>query len=232
MRDPISSGTLVGGRYRVVEALGSGGMGATYAAEDTQAGHQVAIKALKLRTPGDSEALALFEREARVLESLDHPSVPSYVDRVALQEDDETFYLVQDLVEGQSLAQRVAGGWRPDEAELRRVARAMLETLVYLHGRQPPVVHRDIKPENVIMRPSGGLSLVDFGAVKDALRGESAFASADTDGTMAPEQARGHGRPGGDLYGVGATLVHLMTRQPPSEREAGSSPDHSSREVL
>ncbi|MEL6178374.1 MAG: serine/threonine-protein kinase, partial [Myxococcota bacterium] len=218
MQQVLEAGELVGGRYRVIRPLAQGGMGATYAAEDTETGHQVALKTLSMASLNDWKVLELFEREARVLKSIDHPGVPDYIDDVALN-GDNAFVLVQELVEGKSLAERVAEGWRPEEAEVRRIAREVLDTLDYLHGRNPPIVHRDIKPQNIMLRDDGRVALVDFGAVKDQARGEGSFASTvvGTYGYMAPEQFRGHAQPTSDLYGLGATLIHLVTHRSPED---------------
>ena len=214
----LKPGEIVGGRYRVLEALGEGGMGTTFAAEDTETGDRVALKALSMRSLGDWKILELFEREARVLESIDHPGVPAYIDYLSA-DDGDAFVLVQELVEGRSLAERVAEGWRPDEEEVRRIAREVLETLAYLHGRNPPIVHRDIKPQNVMLRDDGRVALVDFGAVKDRARAEGSFASTvvGTYGYMAPEQFRGQAAPSSDLYALGATLITLLTHRSPEE---------------
>ena len=214
----MERGQVVGERYRIVGALGRGGMGTTYEAEDVETGDRVALKALSMKALADWKSLELFEREARVLEQLDHPNIPRFIDTLSVEGEGAAFFIVQELVEGQSLAQRVEAGWRPDEAQVRGLARALLETLVYLHGLNPPVIHRDIKPQNVLMRPSGHPALVDFGSVKDAGRGEGSFASTvvGTYGYMAPEQLRGRATPSSDLYALGTTLVFLLTHQDPA----------------
>ncbi len=224
MSEVLKIGQLVDGRYRVEAPLGQGGMGMTYAAVDEQdGGRSVAIKVLSMQSLDDWKVLELFEREAKVLEQLSHPNIPRFIAHSESQPESDQerpfFYLVQELVEGQSVAQRVADGWHPDEAAIKRIATDVLQTLIYLHGLQPPIIHRDIKPQNIIMRPDGRIALVDFGAVKDSLRSEHSFASTvvGTYGYMAPEQFRGHAVPSSDLYALGATLVNLVTHKTPSE---------------
>src|SRR5947209_1387610 len=126
-------GDVIAGRYRIVQTLGRGGIGTTYEAEDQQTSRRVAVKELSFRGMRDWKILELFEREGRVLSHLDHPAIPHYLDY--FQEDtneDRHFYLVQELAQGQSLAQLVRDGWHADEGEVRDVTRQVLEVLVYL----------------------------------------------------------------------------------------------------
>lgn len=211
----VSLGQVLSGRYRVVRALGSGGFGRSFAAEDLSRGGLVAIKELDLGTAEDWRAVERFERESKVLASLSHPGIPRWLESFQA-EDGASFFLVQELVEGESLAAFVAGGGRLGEAEVRQVAEEVLEILAYLHELSPPVFHRDVKPANLIRRPGGSIALVDFGSVRDGASGTS-HSVAGTFGYMAPEQLAGKAGPGTDLYGLGATLLHLLTHKDPSE---------------
>src|SRR5580658_1688262 len=208
------------GRYRVLRTIGRGGMGTTYEAEPLTGGQRVALKELHLSRVDDWKVMELFEREARVLAALRHPSVPAYVDHFTIDAAaGPTFYLVQQIAPGHSLAQLVAGGWRADEAEARRIAVAILDVLDHLHARVPPLYHRDIKPQNVIREENGKIWLVDFGAVRDVYRSTAVGGStvAGTFGYMAPEQLHGVARPESDLYGLGATLVYALSGRAPPE---------------
>ncbi|MBI2569740.1 MAG: serine/threonine protein kinase [Candidatus Schekmanbacteria bacterium] len=217
----LSPGAIIAGRYAIVRLLGSGGMGATYEARDQRDGRAVAIKELSLARITDWKVLELFEREARALRGLDHPKIPSYVAYVAPDDASggapRSFFLVRELAKGRSLAELAEQGWRPDEDAVRDVARQILEVLVYLQSRVPPVIHRDIKPENLIRDDDGMVRLVDFGSVRDSLAGQT-FASTvvGTYGYMAPEQLACRAVPATDLYGLGATLIHLLTGQRPT----------------
>lgn len=214
------TGDVIRDRYRILEVLGQGGNGITYAAEDLQQKTKVAIKALSLRHMNDWKQIELFEREAKVLSQLDHPAIPKYFDYFTIDTDeDRAFYIVQELAQGQNLAKLVEAGWRTNEKGVRKIIEQVLNILIYLHGLKPPVVHRDIKPHNLIYSNDGKVSLVDFGAVQDTYRSTMARGSTviGTFGYMAPEQFRSQAVPATDLYALGATILFILTHRSPSE---------------
>jgi len=224
-------GDILDGRYRIVEVLGRGSNGVTYkaVAVDAQEGSPpVAVKALNLRGQGfDWKQLQLFEREAKALESLSHSGIPRYIDYFEVDTtEDRGFFLVQELAEGKSLAALVDGGWRGSEDDVKAIAVQLLETLEYLASRRPPITHRDIKPENVVIeggKPGGRVFLVDFGGVQAAAATEGrgiGTTMVGTSGYMAPEQFRGWAQPASDLYGLGGTLLFLLSGRRPYEFEA------------
>jgi len=216
-------GEVIAERYQIVTLLGQGGMGSTYAAVDLANNQRVAIKVVSLRGAQDWKTLELFEREAQVLATLNHPFIPKYLDyfRVDAEEDspnsDCRFYLVQELVEGESFTTLVERGWKPKEAEVKAIARQVLEILIYLHTLVPPIIHRDIKPQNLIRREDGKVYLVDFGTVQHIVRNPQSFVSTfvGSVGYMPPEQLRGQTVFASDLYSLGATLLFLLTGQSP-----------------
>ncbi|NES23628.1 MAG: protein kinase, partial [Symploca sp. SIO3E6] len=205
---------------RIIDTLGQGGSGTTYQAEDLQTDQQVALKALSLHRMTDWKMMELFEREARVLAQLNYPNIPQYLDYFQVDTpQNRSFYISQQLAEGQSLAVLVQSGWRANESVVQQIAVQILEILVYLHELEPPVIHRDLKPQNIIRSPDGQVFLVDFGAVQDTyhstfMRGSTVVG---TYGYMAPEQFRGQAVPTTDLYGLGATLLFLLTHRSPAE---------------
>ncbi|HAZ43066.1 MAG TPA: ankryin [Cyanobacteria bacterium UBA11369] len=211
---------IIAQRYRIIDTLGQGGSGTTYLAQDLQTSQRVALKALSLHRMNDWKMMELFEREAKVLAQLNHPAIPRYLEYFHVDTpSDRSFYIAQQLAEGKSLAALVQEGWHAKEAEVRRIAEQILEILVYLHQQTPPVIHRDIKPQNIIRREDGQVFLVDFGAVQDTyyntfMRGSTVVG---TFGYMAPEQFRGQAVPVTDLYGLGATLLFLLTHRSPAE---------------
>jgi hypothetical protein len=200
------------GRYRLRVPLGRGAEGTTWEAEGP--GGTVAIKQVFLRglSPKDREMLA---REGVVLSELQHPGIPTFIDAFeAGQGPLRSWYLVQSRADGPTLAAELARR-RFTEGEVRAVMTEVLGILAYLHGLSPPVVHRDVKPANLICTPAG-LVLVDFGSVRDALRGDLGGSTlTGTFGYMAPEQFHGDASPATDLYAVGALAVAMLTRREP-----------------
>ena len=213
----VESGALIGGRYRVERELGAGGFGTTYAAIDEASGEQVAVKVLDLHRVDSWKAVELFEREARVLQTLEHPGIPAYVEFRPVEAEKQAF-LVQTLAPGQDLL-RALQTRRFTEDDLRDLTERMLHILQYLGERHPVVVHRDIKPANILIDESGTISLVDFGAVRDVARVTLGGGStiAGTFGYMAPEQLQGEANPSSDLYGLGMTLIHLASGRSPAD---------------
>jgi eukaryotic-like serine/threonine-protein kinase len=213
-----SSTDIINSRYQIIDVLGQGGVGITYRAKDSYNNEIVAIKALSLRKAKDWKAIELFEREAKVLAALDHPAIPSYIDYFQVDsEQDKQFFIVQSIAQGESLANLVEKGWTPSLEQVKDIAAQVLEILSYLHTLAPAVIHRDIKPQNLIRSKEGHISLVDFGAVQDTYHHTVTGGSTvvGTYGYMAPEQFRGQAYFSTDLYGLGATILYLLTRKDP-----------------
>jgi len=168
-------------------------------------------------TPECDGVRELFEREARTLLSLRHAGIPAFH---AFFFHEGRCYLVEDFIAGRTLAQELEAKGRFSEAEVVAVVDEVLAILEYLHGRVPAVIHRDIKPANIIQAAAGGLYLVDFGAVKEAMVVAALSAESTiigTSGYTPPEQLRGLVVPASDLYAVGATALHLLTGRSPAE---------------
>ena len=207
-------------RYSIQDKLGQGGSGITYIAIDQKNNQQVALKALSLTGLEDWKKIELFEREAKILQQLNHPAIPKYLDYFKIEtEDDVYFYIVQQLAPGRSLAHFISEGWQPDETTIKNIAEQILEILVYLQQLTPPVIHRDLKPQNLIYQPNTGkLFLVDFGAVQDTYHHTVMGSTVvGTYGYMAPEQYRGGATLSTDLYSLGCTLLFLLTGESPAE---------------
>jgi ankyrin repeat protein len=215
-----SVGTIVATRYQIAELLGEGGSGSTYRAIRLEDGAAVAIKILSLRHLNDWKQLELFEREAKVLSQLNHPQIPKYLEYFHVDTpENRAFYIVQQLAPGKPLTAWVQSGWRGTEADVRDIASQLLAILQYLHQHAPPLIHRDLKPHNIIRNDDGRVFLVDFGAVQAVynntlLKGSTV---AGTFGYMAPEQFRGLAVPASDLYGLGATILYLLTHRSPAD---------------
>lgn len=210
--------SLLLNKYKLIKLLGEGGTGKTYEAQNTINSAKVAIKVVTLKQTKDWKILELFEREAKILSSLRHPSIPKYIEYFHVDTDeDRYFYLVRELIEGDSLFDLAQEGWQANEDEVKQVAIQVLEILKYLHQQTPLVIHRDIKPQNLIRNHEGKLFLVDFGSVQEVyyqtLNGNSTFVG--TLGYMPPEQLRGQTSFASDLYSLGATLIFLLTKTNP-----------------
>jgi eukaryotic-like serine/threonine-protein kinase len=213
------SGDIILNRYVILNKLGQGGTAITYAAKDLQTEEQVAIKVLSLGKLDDWKKIELFDREAKILQQLDLSAIPKYLDYFQIEtEDDNFFYIVQQLAPGKSLATLIEEGWQPDEEIVKQIAEKVLNILVYLQQLVPPIIHRDLKPQNLIRSEEGEIFLVDFGAVRDTYHHTVMGSTVvGTYGYMSPEQFSGQAFLSTDLYGLGTTLLFLLTRTNPSE---------------
>src|SRR5215469_1110528 len=217
----IQPGTHVGS-YEILSAIGAGGMGEVYRARDPKLGRDVAIKVLPETFARDADRMARFQREAKVLASLDHPNIATIH---GLEETGSTRALVMQLVEGPTLAERIEAGPIPvDEAV--RIARQIADALEYAHERG--IVHRDLKPANVKVTNDDTLKVLDFGLAK-ALEGDPSSIDISTSPTisrmatmqgvllgtaayMAPEQAKGKTVDRrADIWAFGCVLYEMLT---------------------
>ncbi len=215
-------GELFGDRYQIEQLLSKRSGRRTYSARDLKTYKQVVIKRLIFGEDLEWEDLKLFEREATVLRSLSHPAIPRYLDYFDLDlSSGKGFALVQAYINALSLETHVKANRSFHESELIAVAKAVLEILIYLHEHNPPIVHRDIKPSNLLLSDLpvgkiGDLYLVDFGSVALA-KASNTMTVVGTYGYMPPEQFGGRTVPASDLYGLGATLIYLVTGQHPAD---------------
>ena len=169
----LTSGARLGA-YEILSLLGSGGTGEVYRARDVKLGRDVALKVLPTELTLDGDRLARFTREAQVLASLNHPNIAAIY---GLEESDGVRALVLELVEGPTLADRVARGAMPFDEALP-IAKQIAEAIEEAH--EQGIIHRDLKPANVKMRPNGTVKVLDFGLAK-----------------LATDGSHGSGRPGG-----------------------------------
>ncbi|MBE9158874.1 protein kinase [Nodosilinea sp. LEGE 06152] len=214
----------LGGRYRIVQPLGSGGFGQTFSAQDLHLpGHPICVvKQLQPQVSSAEElqtARRLFDTEAQTLYKLgSHPQIPGLL---AHFEEDQEFYLAQEYIEGHSLADELGSPW--NEAQVVTFLGDLLGILAFVHSHG--VIHRDIKPSNLIRRASDRrIVLIDFGAVKQvssqatALRSHlSHTISIGTQGYMPSEQVAGRPQFSSDIYAVGILGIQALTGYPPTE---------------
>ncbi len=202
--------------FRVLQALGGGGARRTWLAAGPD-GARVVLKELSIATAPDAQALDAFAREARMLRELRHPRLPAYLD--AFQEEEgprARLYLAYRYLDGISLQQELEER-RYSEEEVLELVEQVLEILRHLHGLQPPLIHRDLKPANLIRRRDGAISVIDFGVARSLDRTVNSGTLAGTVGYMPPEQLAGQVDLTSDLYALGATALHLLTRTAPWE---------------
>jgi len=156
------------GPYEILAPIGAGGMGEVYRARDAKLARDVALKVLPEAFARDAERMARFQREAKVLASLNHPNIASIY---GLEDSGATHALVMELVEGPTLADRIRSGPIPID-EVLRIARQMCEAVEYAHERG--IVHRDLKPANVKLTSDGAVKILDFGLAKALQDGSTA----------------------------------------------------------
>ncbi|MEQ9001809.1 MAG: serine/threonine-protein kinase [Coleofasciculus sp. B1-GNL1-01] len=211
-------------RYQIQKPLGKNGGRRTLLARDLQTQELVAIKLLVCGADFQWDDLKLFEREAQTLQSLSHPAIPRYLDYFKFQTSKtKGFALVQSYIKAKSLEEWVKLGRTFNQAEIKQIAKALLEILMYLHTQHPPVIHRDIQPSNILLVNRSGNSvgqvyLVNFGSVQTLAATEgSTIRIVRTYGYMPPEQFDGQVVPTSDLYSLGATLIYLVTGMHPAD---------------
>jgi serine/threonine protein kinase len=217
----LEDGTKLG-PYEILAALGAGGMGEVYRAADSRLGRDVALKVLPEAFARDVDRMVRFEREAKVLASLNHPNIAAIH---GIEESNRTRALVMELVEGPTLAERIKQGGIPLEEALP-IAKQICEGLEYAHERG--VIHRDLKPANIKITPDGGVKLLDFGLAKalesDATAGDisnsptisrlatQAGIILGTAAYMSPEQAKGKAVDRRtDIWAFGCVLYEMLT---------------------
>ncbi len=212
------------GRYQVKQQLGRRAGRRTLLACDLETQELVVLKLLSFCSDFDWDDLKLFQREAETLKALNHPFIPSYLDYFEIDLPNlKGFALVQTYIEAKSLEEHLKAGRTFSEVELKQLAKSLLEILIYLHGRQPPVIHRDLKPSNILLSNRSGnnvgqVYLVDFGSVQTlAAREGGTITVVGTYGYMPQEQFGGRTVPASDLYSLGATLIALITGIHPAD---------------
>ena len=216
-------GTVLGGRYRILSTLGTGGMAVVYKAEDAVLGRRVALKTLHERYAEEDSFRSRFKQEARAMASLDHENVVRVYD---ISGDGEVPFIVAEYVGGGDvggLLRRAPGG-RLDVRSVREIVGQLLRALAYAHRRG--VIHRDVKPSNILLTEEGKVKVADFGIARIVEEEESAGNPGEIIGSaryMSPEQLRGdETTPRSDIYSVGILLYHCLTGRPPFSGDARS----------
>ena len=216
----LEIGSLLDGKYKILNKIGQGGMSIVYLAMNEKANKQWAIKEMRKEKNKNYEIMKQsLITETNLLKELKHPYLPSIADII---ESDDTIIIVMDYVEGRPLSDILAEEGTIEEDKVADYAIQLCDVLDYLHSQNPPIIYRDLKPANIMLRPDGKITLIDFGtARKYNYDSVSDTTCLGTIGYAAPEQFAGEtlrqtdART--DIYNLGATMYHLLTGVNPSE---------------
>lgn len=214
----LEIGSLVEGTYRILRKCGQGGMSVVYMARNERTGRIWAIKEIEKSGIRDFALIrqGLF-MELEMLKKLRHPQLPEMID---ILETEKALLIVMDYIEGTTLRDMVKHHGALPQEEVIEWGRQLCSVIGYLHAQEPPVIYRDMKPSNVMLRPDGRLVLLDLGAAREykAVNLEDTVCLG-TRGYAAPEQYGGQGQSDErtDIYGLGATMYHLLTGYGPGE---------------
>lgn len=205
--------TLLGGKYRIIRTIGSGGMGTVYLAENIKLGTKWAVKAVPKRECASFDLLA----EPKILKKLNHPALPRIVD---IESDEENVYIIEDYIEGVPLDKQLMVKKSFDEATVIEWAKQLCNILSYLHNQKPnPIIYRDLKPSNIIVSADNVVKVIDFGIAREFKKDSGSDTSyMGTRGYAAPEQygtSQTDART--DIYSLGVTMYHLLTGKSPNE---------------
>ena len=214
----LEIGSLVDGKYKVLNVVGKGGMSVVYLVMNERANKQWAIKEVRKDGMQDFEVVKQnLIVETDMLKNLNHPNLPSIIDVI---DTEESFLIVMDYIEGKALDKVLTEfGAQPQEYVIEW-AKQLCDVLGYLHSRKPPIIYRDMKPANVMLKPDGNVTLIDFGTAREFKASKIEDTTClGTRGYAAPEQYGGHGQTDArtDIYCLGATLYHLVTGHNPSQ---------------
>ena len=216
----LKIGSLLDGKYKILNIIGKGGMSVVYLAMNEKANKQWAVKELRKEKTEHYEVMKQsLITETNLLKELKHPCLPSIADII---ENKDTIIIVMDYVEGRPLSDILAERGVIDQDEAVRYAIQLCDVLHYLHSQDPPIIYRDIKPANIMLRPDGRIALIDFGTARrynyDSVSDTTCLGTV---GYAAPEQFLGNDNrqtdARTDIYNLGATMYHLVTGINPCE---------------
>lgn len=213
----LEIGSVIDGKYKILNVVGKGGMSVVYLAMNERANKQWAIKEVR------KDGMQSFEvvkqnlvAETDLLKKLNHPHLPSIIDVI---DCDDTFLIVMDYIEGNPLSKALETSGAQNQDDVIEWAKQLCDVLGYFHSRKPPIIYRDMKPSNVMLKPDGNVMLIDFGTAREFKSTSVADTTClGTQGYAAPEQFGGHGQTDArtDIYCLGATMYHLVTGHNPA----------------
>lgn len=214
----LQIGSLIDGKYKILNKVGQGGMSVVYLAMNEKANKQWAVKEVRKDGIKDFEVVKQgLVAETDILKKLNHPNLPSIIDVI---DTDDSFIIIMDYIQGNSLNKALEEyGAQPQEYVIEW-AKQLCDVLGYLHSRNPAIIYRDMKPANIMLKPDGNVTLIDFGTAREFKEKNLAdTVCLGTIGYAAPEQFGGMGQTDArtDIYCLGATLYHLVTGMNPCE---------------
>ncbi len=213
----LEIGSIVDGKYKILNKIGQGGMSVVYLAMNEKANKQWAIKEVRKDGVQNYEVVKQgLIAETDMLKKLSHPNLPSIIDVI---DSEDTFLIVMDYIEGNSLSKRLEESGAQSQEDVIEWAKQLCDVLGYLHTREPAIIYRDMKPSNVMLKPDGDVSLIDFGTAREFKSDKVEDTTClGTRGYAAPEQFGGQGQTDArtDIYCLGATMYHLVTGHNPA----------------
>ena len=214
----LEIGSIVDGKYKILNQIGKGGMSTVYLAVNERANKPWAIKEVRRDGAIDYEIRKQSQmRETNLLKKLRHPYLPSIVDVI---DQGDSFLIVMDYIEGNPLSVTLKEQTRLPVENVIEWAKQLCDVLQYLHTRKPPIIYRDMKPANVMLKPDGSVVLIDFGIAREwKEQKEEDTSCLGTRGYAAPEQFGSKGQTDArtDIYCLGTMIYHLVTGHDPSE---------------
>lgn len=215
-----SIGTVIDGKYEVLNEIGRGGMSVVYLAKDTHLNKLWAVKEVLKKGKGKNGEVVVnsLMAEANMMKRLDYPAFPRIVDII---DNGVTIYVVMDYIEGESLDKILNEYGAQPEEKVIEWAMQICDALSYLHRQKPPIIYRDMKPANVMLNTDGIIKIIDFGIAREYKEQNLADTTIlGTKGYAPPEAYSGQTNPRSDIYALGMTMHHLLTGVDPRSGEA------------
>lgn len=212
-------GSVIDGKYEILKQIGKGGMSVVYLAMDKRLNKQWAVKEVQKNGRGKNGEVVVQSllAEANMMKRLDHPALPRIVDII---DNGDVIYVIMDYIEGESLDKILEMNGPVDQETVIEWSKQICDILHYLHSQKPPVIYRDMKPANLMLRPDGTVKIIDFGIAREYKEENLSDTKVlGTRGYAAPEQLDKETQtdPRTDIYGLGATMYHLLTGKSPAK---------------
>lgn len=212
-------GSVIDGKYEILKQIGKGGMSVVYLAMDKRLNKQWAVKEVQKNGRGKNGEIVVQSllAEANMMKRFDHPALPRIVDII---DNGDVIYVIMDYIEGESLDKILEMNGPVDQETVIEWSKQICDILHYLHSQKPPVIYRDMKPANLMLRPDGTVKIIDFGIAREYKEENLADTKVlGTRGYAAPEQLDKETQtdPRTDIYGLGATMYHLLTGKSPAK---------------